>query len=62
MSMSGPRGELLRRIAELWRGDWSAMTFDGKDGSGWILTALDGDEDELQKLAQELTEVEQSYH
>lgn len=61
MPMTGPRGELLRRIAALWRGDWSAFTFDGKDGSSWILTALDGDEAALEKLAQELTEVEQSY-
>lgn len=61
MAMTGPRGELLRRIAELWRGDWSAMNFDGRDGNRWILCALDGDEDALAKLAQELTEYEQAY-
>jgi hypothetical protein len=60
--VSGPRAELLERIALLWRGDWSAHMFDGKDGHRWIITALKGTEPELVNLAQELENIEKSYY
>lgn len=59
--VSGSRAALLRRIAELWRGDWTGNTFDGRDGSRWIRTAIEGDEAALTKLAEELAEVERAY-
>lgn len=55
------RDALLRRIANLWRGDWSGTEFDGRDGKRWILAALDGDAGQLAELDRELTETEESY-
>jgi hypothetical protein len=55
------RVDLLERIAQLWRGDWSGHVFDGKDGADWINTALHGDADALRKLNDDLAEVENGY-
>jgi hypothetical protein len=52
------RVDLLERISQLWRGDWSGREFDGKDGHGWIQGALYGDADTLRKLDKELAGVE----
>lgn len=59
--MDEQRDSLLRRIAALWRGDWSGDMFDGRDGKRWIETALDGNTEALAKLDRELTEREQAY-
>lgn len=59
--MNGARAQLLIRVAELWRGDWSGRVFDGRDGERWIMTALSGDEAALTKLAEELTKIERTY-
>lgn len=59
--MTGPRGELLERIARILEGDWSATVFDGKDSAKWVRTAARGSEEDLTLLAQELEEVENWY-
>ena len=55
------RLDALNRISELWRGDWSAREFDGKDGHRWIQTALTGNAEALRALDAELAQVEASY-
>jgi hypothetical protein len=55
------RVDLLTRIGKLWRGDWSGREFDGRDGAGWINTALYGSADDLRALHHELAEMEKSY-
>lgn len=52
--MDSRRVALLERIGELWRGDWTGHAFDGRDGQGWINTALHGDEADLKKLDTDL--------
>lgn len=51
----------LRKIAELWRGDWSGREFDGRTGHEWILTALDSTEQEVELLIKILQEIADSY-
>lgn len=55
------RNAFLERIADLWRGDWSGRVFDGKDGSSWIVTAVDGDAEALDQLDRDLSEAENAY-
>ena len=55
------RAELLERIGQLWRGDWSGHVFDGKDGQDWINRALYGNGEDLDALARELDRVEREY-
>lgn len=57
-SLDEQRDQLLRRIADLWRGDWTADRFDGDDLHTWITTILDGNHDAQQQLAETLTRLE----
>ena len=41
--MTPKQRELLEWIAELWRGDYSASRFDGRDGRRWIYTVIEND-------------------
>jgi hypothetical protein len=64
--MTGPitqerRDALVLRIGELWHGDWTGTTFDGRDGQQWLFTAIQGDDAELDSLARTLTDIEDSY-
>jgi hypothetical protein len=55
------RDELLLLIADLWRSDWSGHVFDGKDGAGWITTAVTGDDAALDELHADLVSTVDSY-
>lgn len=52
--LESERANLLRRVGNLLRGDWSMTEFDGRDCKRWIDTALDGDMAQLRDLAEEL--------
>jgi len=52
------REDLLMRVGDLWRGDWSGHSFDGRDGAGWIDRALHGDAEDLRSLSDELKRLE----
>jgi hypothetical protein len=52
------RVDLIERVGKLWRGDWSGHSFDGRDGQGWIHTALHGNADALRALNAELHKLE----
>ena len=55
------RDELILRIGQLWRGDWSGSSFDGRDGQDWLTCAVSGDSDDLDELEQTLQRIENSY-
>jgi hypothetical protein len=48
------RDALLDRIGNLWRGDWTGRSFDGRDGQRWITDATHGTETEMDVLDAEL--------
>lgn len=52
------RKEAIYLIADLWRGDWSGYTFDGRDGKRWLLEAVDGSENDVRVLIDELRELQ----
>jgi hypothetical protein len=55
------RNQTVLRIGRLWRGDWTATMFNGRDGLAWLTTAISGSSQELDALDQTLQDIEDSY-
>ena len=53
------RHALVARVGNLWRGDWTGHSFDGRDGQRWLDAAMGGNADDLDQLDAELTGYEQ---
>ena len=49
-TLSAERIAVIEKVADLWRGDWSGREFDGKEGSWWLRTALNGSDEELAEV------------
>lgn len=61
MCLDERRINLFRRIGDLWRGDWSGSSFDGRDGKRWIDTILDGTDSQVDKIEDWIKSLEEEY-